>query len=387
MERASFTEVSQEVLDRHGHMLDKVKHFTNDPKLNQLEANRVAVLMESAVQAFCSKKNCTYAQLQQVATEANINVSGDAVAFVKIQLPLIAKVYPNMISREFVSVQPISQPTAQIFYKDIVRATTDASLSTAIRANKDYANNVEYNEASPTVIAKIKAKITADSITATQKKLMREITVEAEQDFYAYHGMSLGSELDAELPVEITREWDSTILQAIEDGATAGNVNFSMATPAGLTYTERKHWIETFVEALIDADTLVYTKTYRRTNVVIVNATIAGFMSKAQGFVMTQDGTDNMEIATGGRYFMGTLNGRWRVYVDPIRTSNKCLVFWNNPGNWMDTCFVWAPYILAFFSDIFTDPETFVQKRAMLSRSAMKCVRGDMIATVTVSSS
>lgn len=387
MERASFTEVSQEVLDRHGHMLDNVKHFSGDAKLNQLEQARVAVMMENAVQAFCAKKRCTYAQLQQVATEANINVSGDAVSFVKIQLPMIAKVYPNMIAREFVSVQPISQPDAKIFYKDIVRASDDSSLSANIRANKNYANNVEYNESSPTAIAKIKAKVTADSVSATEKKLMREITVEAEQDFYAYHGMSLGSELDAELPVEITREWDSTILDALETGATAGNVNFSMAEPAGLTYADRKHWIETFVEALIDADTAVYTKTYKRTNVVVVNATIAGFMSKAQGFVMTQDGADAQIISSGGRYFMGTLNGRWRVYVDPIRTSNKCLVFYNNPGNWMDTCFVWAPYILAYFSDIFTDPETFVQKRAMLSRSAMKCVRGDMIATVTVSSS
>jgi hypothetical protein len=387
MEGTSFVKVRPEILDRHAHMLEGIKHYTDNAKSNELEMNRTAVLMDNAVNDFCKRKGISYQQLQTMTNEANINVSADAAAFVKIQLPLIRKVYPNMITRELVSVQPMSQPTMKIFYHDLIRKPADTSLSAAIHTNRTYADNVEYNEASPTAIAKIGAKITTADVSAVEKKLMYENTVEAEQDFMAYHGMSLDGELSAELGVEVTREWDRMILQDMLDQATGGTATFSTAEPANLTYSDRKYWMETFVEKIIDIDTLIYGKTYRQTNFIVVPHTIAGFMSKAHGFIVNPTGPDQQVIQTGGRYFMGTLNSRWRVYVDPFFPSTQCLVGYNNPGSWLETAYVWSPYILSYFSDPFTDPETMVTKRAIMSRAAMKCVRPDYLGVLTISSS
>jgi hypothetical protein len=387
MEGTSFVDVRPEVLDRHAHMLEGIKHHSDNPKLNALETNRTAVMMENAVNDFCKRKGISYSQLKQMTSEANINVSADAAAFVKIQLPLIRKVYPNMISREFVSVQPMSQPTMKIFYHDLIRKPAGTSLSAAIHTNRTYADNEEYNEASPVAIAKIGAKITTADVSATEKKLMYENTVEAEQDFQAYHGISLDGELTAELGVEVTREWDRMILQDMLDQATGGTATFSTAEPASLTYQDRKYWMETLMEKIIDIDTLIFGKTYRQTNFIVVPHTIAGFMAKMSGFIVNPIGADQQVIQTGGRYFMGTLNSRWRVYVDPFFPTTQVLVGYNNPGNWMETAYVWSPYILSYFSDPFTDPETFVTKRAIMSRAAMKCVRPDYLGVLTISSS
>ena len=43
--RASFIERNQQLLDKYGHLLDGAKHFTNNPRLNELEENKLAVLL------------------------------------------------------------------------------------------------------------------------------------------------------------------------------------------------------------------------------------------------------------------------------------------------------------------------------------------------------
>ena len=379
---SSFLEVNQQTLDRQAHLLDGIKHFTDNSRLNSHEINRTAVLLDNAEADFCSRKQITRTQLEAMKTEANVNVSGDAAAFIKIQLPLIRKIYPALISREFVSVQPMSQPTMKIFYHDIQRMDTNASMSGDPHARRAFADHGEHNEAAPVAVKRIGMKITSDSVSATEKKLMYENTVEAQQDFMSQHGISLDSELTDALSMEIVREWDRMIIEAMLTDATGGTSSFSAVTPAGISYTDRKVWMESLMESFIDVDTQIYGKSYRQTNFIIIPHTVAGFMSKAAGFVVNPVSPEQQIIQTGGRYFMGTLNNRWRVYVDPFIT--KCLIGFNDPNNWMYTSFVWSPYILSYFSDPFTDPETFVTKKAIMSRAAMKTVRPDLLGTVDI---
>lgn len=380
---ASFLKRNEQYQKTYGHITEGVKHFSNDPRLNELEENKMAVMIANATENFCMEKGLSdYKALKEATT-----LSTDASTFVRIQMPLIRKVYPSMISREFVSVQPMSQPTTMLFYYDIVRGADGSSLSQEIHDQRTYADNEEYNPSDPMAIKDISLKITSSSVSATTKKLKERHTVESEQDIMAYHGISVEADLVNALSAEIAREWDRVIIQAMLDGATGGASTFDMSVPAGITYGDRKYWMETLYEKMIDIDTQIYKKRYRKTNFCIASADIASFIEKMAGFRADDTSVDQKVISTGGRYFMGTLNSRWRIYVDPFMASTKMLMGYNNPGNWLETSVVWAPYILSYFSDSFLNPDTFVKTRAILSRSCVKVCVPDLLGVLTTTSS
>jgi len=382
-EQVSFLERKPENVKRFGHLIEGVKHWTNDERRNEIEQNKLMVLMDNVVRMGATKANCS---IDEILNES-YTLSTDSIPFVKNQLYMLRKTFPNMISREICSVQPISQPTTKVFYHDIVRGSDGSSLSQEIHDQRDYANNEEYNPSSPTDIADISMVITGSDVSAIEKKLKGHWTVESEQDIMNYHGIGVESEITDTLSAEIVREWDRTIIASMLNGATGGASTFDTSEPTGMTYQDRKFWMETLFESCIDVDTQIYKKRYKKTSWMIVPPEIAGFMEKVSGFKIDDSATvDQKVIVTGGRYFAGTMSNRWRVYVDPFFPSNKILMGYNGVS-WLDTAFVFCPYILAFFSDTFMDPNTFTKVKAILSRAAQKVVVGDLLGVVTLSAS
>lgn len=380
--KVSFLQRNEAQFKEFGHLVEGIQHFTNDPELNKLEENRMLVMLDNAAQGFaCEKKFRDFEHVKEAMT-----LSTDAATFVKIQMPLIRKVYPQMITREFTSVQPMAQPTTKLFYYDLVRED-GTSLSTNIDANKNYSDNEEYDPNDPQAIKEISLKITDSTVSAVIKKLKARHTVESEQDIMAYHGISVENDLTNALSSQIAREWDRVILADMYTNATGGAATFDQTIPAGISYTDKKVWMEGIYDAMIDVDNQIFKKRFVRTNFAICSPDIAAFISKMSGWRADDTGSQSKVIATGGRYFMGTLDSKWRIYVDPMQTSMRMLMGYNNPGDWLQTSFVFAPYILSYFSDTFLNPDTFVKTRAILSRAAYKTVVGDLLGIVTVSGS
>jgi len=380
MKKLTFLERNEVVFNRYSHLIDS--------KMGNMDQDRMAVLMENTTQFFTENhktlNGATYDEIKKLV-EGNTNTNADVTAFVKIQLPMISKVFPNMITKDLVSVQPMSQPAQKIFYQDIVR-DDDSSLSTAIHSQRNYANNVEYDPDSPTAIKNIKYKITSADMSTTEKKLKYSHTIEVAQDVMRYHGVDIASTLTGAMAAEIVREWDRTLLQAMIDGATGGSKTFDLTIPAGISYTDKKVWAEGLYEAMIDVDTQIFIKRYRKTNWCVVSANIAAFIEKMQGFRSSALGDAAKIVAQGGRYEMGTLDNRWKIYVDPFMT-NQVLMGYNNPGDWTDTSVIWAPYILSYLTGIFENPDTQTMTRSILSRAGYRVVVGDLLGVVNCSGS
>jgi hypothetical protein len=384
--KASFIERNQQLIDKYGHLLDEAKHYSNTPKLNELEENKMALLIDNAVKATCTEMGVDYnsfdlKQIEETAQTATSNIA----YMIKTKMAMIGQVYPNMMSREIVSLQPIPQPTYKIFYNDFKR-DDDSSLAADIHTNRAYANNVEYDPDSPTAVKTITMEITSEDVSATTKKLKGNVTIEVEQDLMAYHGLAAMSLITGNMGAELTREWDRTIIADLFAGATGGVAYFNKTQPAGITYSDRKFWMETLMERFIDVDTAIFKKRYRKTNYIIVPADEAGFIEKMDGFTSDAVAIDQKVLKTGGRYFSGTLKNRWRVYVDPFITG-EILLGYNNPGDWTETSYVFSPYEMAYLSPEVTNPNTFVKTRAVMSRAARKLVIGDLLGKVILTAS
>lgn len=383
---ATFIKTNPELIAKFGHLLEGIEHPSKDPKLTQYEKNRMALMMENATKHFCLTES--FRSLDHV--KEAVNTTAAAVAFTTRALPMIRKVYPNMIARQLVSFQTMAQPTMKVFYYDIKR-DDNTSLSEDIYNQRDYANSSEYasgnhpGDFNP-AIKEINLSITDANVAATEKKLKAQWTLEAQQDIMAYHGLDVEQDMVGALASEVTRELDYTILYQLLNGATGGAATFDQTVPAGISYTDRKVWMEGIYEKMCDIDTQIFKKTYRKTTWAVTSPEIALFIEKMHGFV-ADTSVDQQVISTGGRYFTGTLNRRWKIFVDPFFPSNKLLMGRNDPNNWLDTCAVFCPYIPLYFSQTVQDPHSFKMVKSIMTRNAFSLTRGDLLGVLTVSGS
>jgi len=384
MEHASFLEFNEARHRKYAHLTEGVKSDVTGKEMTQIDQNKMQIMMENLMKQQCKLERIDYNSLDvsQIAEQT----SNSNIAFtVRNELAMINKVYPNLLLNQIASIQTIPQPDAKIFYTDFERSD-GTSMSAGIHSGRNYSNNVEYDPDSPTAIAEMDYVLTSETVTAIEKKLKAHATIEVEQDLMSYHGQSVEGILTGGLSSQIVREWDRTGIQAMIDGATGGAATFSKVEPASLSYQDRKYWMETLYEKMIDVDNQIFKKRYRRTNFAVVGADEGAFIDKMSGFKADTIDIATQTVSTGGRYYMGTLNNRWKIYVDPF-LSGSILMGYNNPVKWEETAFVFAPYILSYFSPWFVNPDTLRKTRAILSRAALNVVIGDLLGVVTVTSS
>lgn len=379
----AFQVVNPEHVKKYGHFMEGVKHNTNDARLNQLEQNKLGILMDNAVKNYCYFHGLRNGSIETI--REMMNTTADAAAFITSELPMIKNAFNNSIIRNLVSIQPMTQSSKKVHYWDVVRED-GTSLTSNVYDNQDYSNNEEYNESDPTAIKKIKAKITGTTIESENKKLGAEWTVEAEQDMAADYGINLGTELTNEVSAQVVREWDYTVIKDMFLNATGGNATFNKSIPSGITYTDKKVWMEELYNAMIDVDTQIYTKVFKKTNWCLVDPIIAGFIEKMAGFVASNVAVDQQIVATGGRYYTGNLNKRWNIYVDPYLPTGKILMGYNGTS-WLDTAYVFAPYVMAYLFEVETNTKTQTRFRSIMSRCGKFFARPNMLGTVTVTGS
>jgi len=72
------------------------------------------------LEVLCENQKNFYEQKYKMDLESlqEINTTGNIDPFTTYAFPLMRRIYPNLIGKELVSVQPIPQPTGKIFYID-----------------------------------------------------------------------------------------------------------------------------------------------------------------------------------------------------------------------------------------------------------------------------
>jgi len=376
--------------------------------------------------------------------------------FTTFGFPLIRRVFPNLIANELVSVQPMSMPTAMVFYLDFaygtsVRGTTagdvlgDMSLfnanyaggmvrglkigtgdGTEVAFTVSGAENlpvlagsatayvdgeevtftltnattgvftltaapalgavvtVDYSLSTPTEggdnIPELDFDMRSESVVAETKKLKARWTLESQQDMLAYHGVNAETELLAILGDEIRREIDRQIINDLYNLASAGNVNWTKATPVDFNGSDRDYKM-TLWEAIIDANNLIYKRRFRNATWIVADPDTCTRLEKLDGFAEVP--RDWAGQAGMGLEKFGIIKNRFIVYKDPMAPANKMLL--GHKGQSMfETGYVYAPYVPLYTSPVFMDPNDMTPRRSVMSRYARKGIISDLYATVTL---
>ena len=283
---------------------------------------------------------------------APTNATGASVAnWDPILISLVRRAMPSLIAYDVCGVQPMTGPTGLIFAmkaRYTNQAGTEALFNEAdtdfsgdgthvgsdvlkVMSNANYragtamdtADAEALGDATNNAFAEMAFSIEKATVTAKSRALKAEYTMELAQDLKAIHGLDAETELanilSSEILAEINREVVRTIYVNSKQGAAQ---NTTTSGIFDLDTDSNGRWsVEKFKGLMfsIERDANVIARDTRRGkgNIILCSADVASALSMAGLLDYTSGLSDSLTVDSTGNTFAGTLNGRFKVYVDP----------------------------------------------------------------------
>ncbi len=289
------------------------------------------------------------------------NVTGDsAVAnWDPILISLVRRAMPNLIAYDVCGVQPMTGPTGLIFAmksRYTSNSGTEALFNEADTSfsgggthsatlNPGLMNDTTTSVTSGTGIATATAEasssfaemafsIEKSTVTAITRQLKAEYTMELAQDLKAIHGLDAETELanilSAEILAEINREVIRTIYEKAKKGA---NINTTTSGTFDLDTDSNGRWsVEKFKGLLFqlerDANVIAQETRRGKGNIIICSSDVASALQMAGVLDYTPALNNSLNVDDTGNTFAGTVNGRFKVYIDPYASNNTAAQYY-----------------------------------------------------------
>ena len=165
------------------------------------------------------------------------------------------------------------------------------------------------------------------TVTAKSRALKAEYSLELAQDLRAIHGLNAEAELanilSTEILAEINREVIRTIYKVAEQGAVS---NTATAGQFDLDIDSNGRWsVEKFKGLLFqierDANAIAQRTRRGKGNMIMCSADVASALTMAGILDYTPALNTNLNVDDTGNTFAGTINGKFRVYIDPYAAN------------------------------------------------------------------
>ena len=312
-----------------------------------------AILLENQEKALAEDGGSTRGLLQE-AVPVNSTDSTYQTYQDPILISMIRRSMPNLIAYDVCGVQPMTGPTGLIFAlrakystqsgtEALVDETDTSFTSSGSHINSGTAGVTGAQGGSPALtliqglatatgealgdspeFAEMAFAIDKVTVTAKSRALKGEYTMELAQDLKAVHGLDAETELaniiSQEVLAEINRETMRTIYFTANHGA---QHNTSTAGVFDLDVDSNGRWsVEKFKGLMFQIErdaNAVAEKTRRgKGNVIICAPDVASALS--MGGVLDSGGALNVDST--GNTFVGTLGGRYKVFIDPYANAS-----------------------------------------------------------------
>lgn len=204
------------------------------------------------------------------------------------------------------------------------------------------------------------------SVEATTRALKAEYTMELAQDLRAVHGLDAENELanilSTEILAEINRQYVNTIRRvAVVSRAEPVYANGSIVTDSNddVVLGMRGEWdidtnsdgrwsAEKYKSLLVkiskEANAIAKTTRRGRGNLVICSSDVATVLDLTGKMDYSPAIDNNLNVDDTGNTFVGVLQGRFRVYIDPYLDYDEVIVGYRG-SNQMDAGLFYCPYV------------------------------------------
>lgn len=356
--------------------------------------NATAVMLENTSVAL--KTNQAWSP--QTLTEAGVptNVTGSEIDnYDPVLISLVRRAAPNMIAYDVCGVQPMTGPTglifamrarynsqtgAETFYNEVNTAFSTVVSGANTLGNKhvgtlpgnstvtsNLAEQGLYNFGSGMPTAQGEAlgatgnvafpqmgfSIEKITVTAKERALKAEYSLELAQDLKAIHGLDAETELSNILSTEILAEINREVVRTIYVTAVPGSQGGTTASAGrfDLDVDSNGRWsVEKFKGLMyhIEREANQIAKDTRRGkgNLIICSSDVASALQMAGVLDYAPAlNSNNLMVDDTGNTFAGVLNGRYRVYIDPYVTGGNFMVVGYKGANIFDAGLFYCPYV------------------------------------------
>ena len=192
------------------------------------------------------------------------------------------------------------------------------------------------------------------SVTAKSRALKAEYSLELAQDLKAIHGLDAEAELanilSTEILAEINREIVRTIYKVAEAGA---QTNTATGGVFDLDTDSNGRWMVEKFKGMIfqlerDANAIAQRTRRGKGNIILCSADVASALTAAGQLDYTPALNSNLTVDDTGNTFAGTLNGRYRVFIDPFAANldaNQYYVMGYKGTSPYDAGLFYCPYV------------------------------------------
>ena len=166
------------------------------------------------------------------------------------------------------------------------------------------------------------------TVTAKSRALKAEYSLELAQDLKAIHGLNAEAELANILSSEILAEINREVIRTIYKTAEAGSqVNVANSGFFNLDVDSNGRWsVEKFKGLLFnierDANRIAQRTRRGKGNIILTSADVASALTMAGVLDYTPALNANLQVDDTGNTFAGTINGKYRVYIDPFSANS-----------------------------------------------------------------
>lgn len=222
------------------------------------------------------------------------------------------------------------------------------------------------------------------TVSVEPRKLRARWSPELAQDVNAYHNIDAEAELTALLSEQIAMEIDRQILRELKRGA-AWTLRWDFngwKNQGSQKYTE-KEWKQTLITRINQISAQIHKSTLRGgANFIVISTEISALFDDLENFMVSNSNLDDDKYNLGMRR-IGTLSGRYTVYVDPYSRAGDVLIG-HKGTSILDTGYIYAPYVPVQLTPTLTDPNTFTNVKGIMTRYATAFVNSRYYGMVKV---
>jgi hypothetical protein len=356
------------------------------PDLTRSKKGIMARLLENTEQAVSTdSENVNMTSLFEASGAIPTNVAGGIQNYDPVLISLVRRSMPNLIAYDIAGVQPMTGPTGLIFAltprysnqagtisffnepnttQSTIRAG-NASIGESQTGTNVTGNSATYNfaggmstaqaealgAAGNTDFAQMAFSIEKVQVLAKSRALKAEYSIEMAQDLKAVHGLDAETELSTILSAEILAEINREIIRTVILTAQTGAANTTAPGTFDLDVDANGRWsVEKFKGLLfqIELEANAVAKATRRGkgNILLCSSNVASalMMAGVLDYAPALNANNGLNPDDTGNTFVGVLNGRMKVFIDPYSTADFFVVGYRG-SNQYDAGVFYCPYV------------------------------------------
>lgn len=364
---AAAAKVERQLIEKSRNLVESWAPYLDAPAAPEVKSDVDRYILATALET-----------TKRELTEAGQTTSVFGSSYVSAMLGMIRQVFPRLIGKDIVGIQPLDRPTGKVFKLDIKR--DDNSLVDNFESWDTYRSYADFSGAElDPITTGMKLAITdSDVSVGTPKKLMVEASLELLQDLRAYHQIDANDVLQGAAIDEIAREIDAVLVRLVRQAAIAHKtVTFGKNAPTGYTAEE---WRKRLQRAILIADNQIYKARGVNATWLVCGADAAMELEDLNAF--SASGFSG-ETASYGLEAIGSLSSRYQVFRSRYVASNEIIVG-RKGGSILEAGAFWLPYVPLFVSERVFDPETQGYKQSFMSRYATHTASNQYFARVVI---